>query len=339
MEYYKEVDVTNWRGIIAVFLFLILLLGAFMIPRYTAIEGYDYTTVKVSTPNEIELNNNTTNVSGDFTLENGIAYSTHYASAGYINVNESLNTSEGSTFNFTLMRIGTFTSFEIILYNETYRIQVLDIKVTTDSYGQSTVLNVNVNGYNCESRDIDLEKFNKNPVISLFKFNDSYMFSFGYLNYNISRETLEHGVGVGTANATSIYLSGNFFYYYGLNGISKEKVEITEHHYPLVRNWWYIALVILVSVIGFLGVYLYRGRYIELILLTLLGVVYLIDTGINMTLITSYLVNTTVILLGLTFTVMGVDIKQYEAIDQFLEKHMWKFTVVWAIILTIYFLL
>jgi len=72
-------------------------------------------------------------------------------------------------------------------------------------------------------------------------------------------------------------------------------------------------------------------------MLALILLIILINLSFNMTMQVAYAISISIALFIATIVVKAVDFTNAEELDLFLERHLWKLTLVWVILLVIYF--
>ncbi len=338
-EYYKEIEVSNWRSVMSILLFLLLVFSIFIVPKYTAIETYSYQVIDREPITGYLISTNNTIVNGDVVVDDTehIAYYPDTTSVGEVAVPVSNFTDYMAVvFNFTLLNDG-FGELDIRFNNSTTLTTVLSLKlefveITTNNIYVDLVVN---DVLNYETRKINRTVFS-NFYIILMDTGEGYRLYLNDVYWDINSES----ISVQNTKAVIDYaiFSGVMLYYQGLHKVSEEKISIHTERVPLLKDMLYFIFFVQLFVVTFLLSYIFRAYYLEIGLISGMIMIVLMNLALNLTYTTAILVGIMIVLLEFSILVRSIEFP-IENLDQYLETHLPRVTLIYAVFLIFYFYL
>lgn len=340
-EYYKEIEISSWRGIIVAVLGILLILTVLITPNYLSISSYTETSISNQVLYNIPLNNNTTQMTGDFVISNGVLHSSTNNAQGYAFIKDSNKTlisyNKTLSMQFKNILLGSDT-LTLTFLNTTYNSTIITMSISLNDLSSYGYVSVYVNNVPVGTKPIDILAFRVNPVINITALHYKWIVNVGNATFNITKDTLDLG-NIPYIPANAVLLSGKFFWFYGLTNLTVNKVNITTTTIPVINSWTYLFISIVLVFLTALGIYYKPENYLEITFISLILLIITLNLAINMTTTIAYAVSISLIFAIGTVVVWAVDFKQIETIDEFLEKHLWKFGIMWVIIFLIWFYL
>jgi len=256
-EYYKEIEVSNWKAIALIILSIILVLTLLIAPNYTAIDTYEYETHETEELYSILLTENTTITNRDFTRdENGIHSTTNLA-RGYAIINDHNKTiiAPNTTLTMKFRNIIAGAGDMLLTFiNTTYGVNTMSLDISIEDQSTLGTVSLIINDIAIGTKQIDMYEFRANPVINITAYGDKWVIHIGGAEFNISEEAYIYG-DLPYIPANELRVSGTNFYWNGLTNLTLHKVNTIKHTEPLVKDWMYLFLLVIVAGVSVFALY------------------------------------------------------------------------------------